>query len=206
MSEPALDFRVAIDEHLDAVERALRGARDHLLSIQKEDGHWCGELEGDSILESEYVMAMAFLGRTTEAKVHKAGNYLRQKQMAEGGWSIYPGGPADVSASTKAYFVLKLLGDDPAAAHMARARSKILELGGIEACNSFTKIYLAIFGQYDWNKCPAIPPEIILLPRWFYINIYEMSSWSRAIFVPLSIVWSHPPDACDPAARRYLGA
>jgi len=151
VSEPALNLRVAIDEHLDAVERALGGARDHLLNIQKEDGHWCGELEGDSILESEYVMAMAFLGRTNEAKVRKAGNYLRHKQMAEGGWSIYPGGPADVSASTKAYFVLKLLGDDPAAAHMVRARNSILELGGIEACNSFTKIYLAIFGQYDWN-------------------------------------------------------
>jgi squalene-hopene/tetraprenyl-beta-curcumene cyclase len=184
---------VALDERLDAVERAARATRDYLLSIQKDDGHWCGELEGDSILESEYVMAMAVLGRASEAKVQKAGNYLRRKQLTEGGWAIYPGGPADVSASTKAYFVLKLLGDDPDALHMVRARRKILELGGIEACNSFTKIYLALFGQYDWNKCPAIPPEIILLPRWFYINIYEMSSWSRAIFVPLSIVWSHRP-------------
>ena len=118
--------------------------------------------------------------------------------MPEGGWAIYPGGPPQVSASVKAYFVLKLLGHDPEAPHMRRARRVILGLGGVEACNSFTKIYLAIFGQYDWERCPAIPPEIILLPRWFYINIYEMSSWSRAIVIPLSIIWARKPRCAVP--------
>jgi squalene-hopene/tetraprenyl-beta-curcumene cyclase len=136
---------------------------------------------------------MHFLGRLGEQKVHKAGNHLRQKQLATGGWSIYPGGGVDISASVKAYFVLKLLGDDPQAAHMARAREAILAAGGIEACNSFTKLYLSIFGQYDWMKAPGVPPELILFPQWFPFNIYEMSAWSRAIVVPLSVIWAHKP-------------
>lgn len=172
---------------------SIERARDHLLSLQREDGHWCAELEGDSILESEYLLLLHFLGRTHETRARKAAEYVRRQQLPDGGWGIYPGGPAEVSASVKAYFVLKLQGDDPEAPHMRRARERILELGGIEATNTYTKTYLAIFGQVPWSACPAIPPEIILLPRWFYFDIYEMSSWSRAIFVPLSIVWAYKP-------------
>jgi len=185
------------------LERAIRATQDHLLTLQFEDGHWCGELEGDTILESEYVLCMYYLGRGDEPKIHKAANYIRNKQLPTGGWSIYPGGPADVSASTKAYFVLKLLGDPPDAPHMKRARRAILACGGLEACNSFTKIYLAIFGQYDWNRCPIVPPEIILLPRWFYFNVYEMSSWSRAIVVPLSILSASRP-RCEVPDRASI--
>jgi squalene-hopene/tetraprenyl-beta-curcumene cyclase len=172
---------------------ATAKARDHLLSLQRDDGHWCAELEGDSILESEYLLLLQFLGRSREPRARKAAEYVRRQQRPDGGWSIYPGGPADVSASVKAYFVLKLQGDDPDAPHMARARERILELGGVEATNTYTKTYLAIFGQYPWSGCPAIPPEIVLLPRWFYFDLYEMSSWSRTIFVPLSVVWAHKP-------------
>ena len=175
---------------------ALAAARDYLLSIQKPAGEWCAELEGDTILESEYVLTMHYLGRTGEARVRKAAEYIRRKQLGTGGWAIYPGGPAEPSASVKAYFVLKLMGDDPDAAHMVKAREAILAMGGIEACNSFTKIYLSIFGQYDWQRCPAVPPSMILLPTWFPFNIYEMSSWSRAIVVPLSIIWAFKP-TCD---------
>ena len=182
-----------------SVADAIRRTQDYLLSIQKEDGHWCGELEGDTVLGSEYVMTMHFLGRTDERQVRKAVEYVRRKQLADGGWGIYPGGPAEVGASVKAYFVLKLIGDSPDAPHMQKARRTILELGGIEACNSFTRIYLAIFGQYPWSNCPAVPPEMILLPSWFYINIYEMSSWSRAILVPLSIIWAIRPTCPVPA-------
>ena len=148
--------------HRDPIDakRAIRRTQDYLLSIQKEDGHWCGELEGDTILGSDYVLTMHFLGRTHEKKVHKAAEYVRRKQLPEGGWSIYPGGPPDVSPTVKAYFILKLLGDRPDEPHMRRARRTILDLGGVEACNSFTRIYLAIFGQYPWNRCPAVPPEI----------------------------------------------
>ena len=190
-------------DRLSNVRHATSAAQQHLVSTQQKDGHWCGELEGNTILESEYVLTMHFLGRTGEDRVRKAANYLRQKQLPGGGWAIYPGGPPEVSASIKAYFVLKLVGEDPDAPHMQKARRVILDLGGIDACNSFTKIYLALFGQYDWGKCPAVPPEIILLPRWFYINIYEMSSWSRAIIVPLSVIWAHKP-VCEVPAHANI--
>ena len=184
-----------LEKKLDA-ERdpasAMAEARDYLLSLQKEDGHWCGELEGDSILESEYVLTFHFLGRPGP-RTRKAAASLKAKQLDGGGWSIYPGGPAEVSASVKAYFALKLEGEDPETPAMARARQTILSLGGIEACNSFTKIYLAIFGQYDWERCPAVPPELVLLPDRFPLSIYRMSSWSRAIVVPLSMIWAKRP-------------
>jgi squalene-hopene/tetraprenyl-beta-curcumene cyclase len=181
------------DEQRSRARQAIEATQRYLFSIQQPDGHWCGELEGDTILESEYMLTMHFIGKTDDPKMKKAANNVRRHQLESGGWSIFPGGPPEVSASVKAYFVLKLVGDDPEAEHMRRARREILELGGIEACNSFTKLYLAIYGQYDWEKCPAVLPEIILLPRWFYINIYEMSSWSRAIIVPLSVIRAHRP-------------
>ncbi|HYL06028.1 MAG TPA: squalene--hopene cyclase, partial [Thermoanaerobaculia bacterium] len=173
--------------------RAVADAQAWLLEAQEPDGHWCGELEGDTILETEYVLLLHFLGRLDDPRIGKAARYVRGQQLAEGGWAIYPGGPPEVSASVKAYFVLKLAGDSPREAHMQRARRAILDLGGIEACNSFTKIYLAICGQYDWRHCPAVPPEMVLLPRWLYFNLYEISSWSRAIVVPLSVVWASRP-------------
>ncbi len=176
-----------------SVENAVKAASRYLLSIQAQDGHWCGELEGDTILESEYLLTLYFLGRLREERAKKAAEHLRRKQLPGGGWAIYEGGPAEVSSSVKAYFVLKLMGDDPNAPHMARARRVILELGGIEACNSFTRIYLAIFGQCGWDDCPAVPPELVLLPDSFVFNIYKMSSWSRGIVVPLSVIWASKP-------------
>ena len=101
-----------------SVRQTLKSAQEYLLNIQHPDGHWCGELEGDTILESEYILTMHFVGRSGEDRVRKAANYIRGKQLASGGWAIYEGGPAEVSASAKAYFVLKLLGDDPNAPHM----------------------------------------------------------------------------------------
>ena len=185
-----------------ALEAALARAREHLWSLQREDGHWCGELEGDSILESEYLLLLHFLGQTHEPRAQKAAEYLRRLQRPTGGWALYPGGPADVSASVKAYFVLKLQGDSPDAPHMEKARRVILEQGGLDAVNTYTKTYLALFGQYPWGQCPAIPPEIVLFPRWFYFDLYEMSSWSRAIFVPLSVIWATKPYVPVPEGAR----
>lgn len=177
-----------------AMDRAVR----NVLSLQHEDGHWCGELEADSVLESEYILLLHFLGRSGEERARKAACYVRRQQLSGGAWAIYQGGPPEVSASVKAYFVLKLLGDDPDASHMAAARRAILDLGGIEATNTYTKIYLAMFGQYPWDRCPAIPPEMMLLPRWAYFNAYEMSSWSRGIFVPLAVLWAYRPVCAVP--------
>lgn len=198
------EFSAGTFRDLDDLECAITAARQKLFDIQHADGHWCGELEGDTILESEYLLLLYFLGRwnVDANRVRKTCEYLRRKQLADGGWAIYEGGPTDVSASVKAYFVLKLAGDSVEAPHMERARRVILDGGGIEACNSFTKIYLSIFGQYDWNGCPAVPPELILLPEWFVFNIYEMSYWSRAIVVPLSIIWASKPVCRVPDDRR----
>ncbi|MEP6801844.1 MAG: squalene--hopene cyclase [Acidobacteriota bacterium] len=184
------------------VTSAMDAARRYLLSIQSPDGHWCGELEGDTILESEYLLTLFFLGRAGDPRFEKAAEYLRRQQLPEGGWVNYPGGPAEVSASVKAYFALKLAGDPPDAPHMARARGVIRALGGIAACNSFTRIYLSVFGQSDWADCPAVPPELVLLPDWLPFNLYRMSSWSRAIVVPLSILWAFKPLCPVPDSAR----
>src|SRR5436305_1500061 len=185
-----------------SLARAIAAAERWLLDAQAPDGHWCGELEGDTILESEYVLVFHFLGRLSDPRVGKLAAYLRRRELPAGGWAIYPGGPPEVSASVKAYLALKLAGDDPAAPHMARARARILELGGIEAANSFTKLYLAICGEYDWWRCPAVPPEMVLLPRWFYFNLAEISSWSRGIVVPLSMIWALRPSRPLPERAR----
>ncbi len=172
---------------------AIESGHAYLLARQKGDGHWVGELQGDSILESEYVLLMAFLGRKDDPRVRFAANYLLKIRMPDGGWSIYPGGPAEISASVKAYFALKIAGEDPNSELMRESAARIRLLGGAEKCNSFTKFYLAILDQSPFGSCAAVPPEIMLIPRWLPFNIYEMSAWSRTILVPLSIVWAHKP-------------
>ncbi|MEE9394430.1 MAG: squalene--hopene cyclase [Planctomycetota bacterium] len=182
----------------------LSRAVQALTAAQNSDGHWVGELEGDTILSSEYVLLHYLLGRADRDReeLEKCLRFLRRGQNEMGGFSLYPGGPSDVSASVKAYFALKLFGDDPDAPHMARARQRICDLGGIDACNTFTKLTLSLFGQVGWDECPAVPPELILFPKWFPFNIYEMSSWSRTIIIPLSLVWALKPCCEVPAAAR----
>jgi squalene-hopene/tetraprenyl-beta-curcumene cyclase len=175
---------------------AIRAARRALLERQKDDGHWVGELQGDTILESEWILLMAFLGRERDERVRLAANYILKHQQADGGWSNYPGGPSDLSVSVKAYLALKIAGESAEAPQMQRATTVIRSLGGAARCNSFTKFYLALLGQFPYDNCATVPPELVLLPRWFYFNIYAMSSWSRTIFVPLSIV-----SACRPVRR-----
>ncbi|MBI1914857.1 MAG: squalene--hopene cyclase [Planctomycetes bacterium] len=173
-----------------AVERAASA----LYRLQKGDGHWVGELQGDTILESEFIFLMAFLGREREEKCRAAARYILAQQQPDGAWSNYPDGPADLSVSVKAYFAIKLTGAaDPASAPMRRARDVIRSLGGAAGCNSFTRFYLALLGQLPYANCPAVPPELVLLPRWFYVNLYAMSSWTRTIVVPLTIFYAHKP-------------
>lgn len=172
---------------------AINLTNEWLLAQQAPEGYWVGELEGDTILESEYVLLMAYLGREGEPVCSKACRYLRDHQVIEGGWSIYPGGPVDVSASVKAYFAQKLVGvpaDDPT---MVRAREAILAAGGAQACNSFTRFYLALLGQLDYNDCPSVPPEMVLIPSWLNFSLSAMSAWTRTIVVPLSIMSALKP-------------
>src|SRR5207247_784154 len=134
---------------------------------QAHDGHWVGELQGDTILESEYILLLAFLGREKDETAIKAARYILTQERPDGGWSNYPGGPADLSVSVKAYFALKLTGADADSPAMRRARDIIHDLGGAGQCNSFTRFYLALLGQLPYRNCPAVPPELVLLPRWF---------------------------------------
>ena len=191
-SAPQLRFG-KIDDLASRVAVAIDGARNWLLSQQHEDGYWCGELEADSTLESDYILMHTLLGTSKQERFQKCANYILRHQNEDGGWPIYNGGPSNISASVKAYFSLKLAGYKPDHPALERARKKILELGGVTKVNTFTKIYLCFLGQYDYDAVPAIPPEIVLFPNWFWFNIYEISSWSRAILVPLSIVYAKKP-------------
>jgi squalene-hopene/tetraprenyl-beta-curcumene cyclase len=182
-----------IDDIASRVAAAIDAARKHLFSQQHEEGYWCGELEADTTLEADYMLLHTILGTVDLERFRKAANYILQHQNEDGGWPTYAGGPSNISASVKSYFGLKLAGykaDHPA---LQRARKQILEMGGVTEVNTFTKIYLCFFGQYDYDAVPAVPPEIVLFPKWFWFNIYEISSWSRAILVPLSICYAKKP-------------
>jgi squalene-hopene/tetraprenyl-beta-curcumene cyclase len=172
-----------------AVDRATRW----LLGAQIEGRYWWGELEADTTLESDYTVFQFILGRLDSAKVSKLAAYIRLHQLEDGGWNIFPDGPAELNATVKAYFALKLVGDDAEAPHMQRARERVLALGGVESTNSYTRFYLALVGAIGWDLVPAIPPELVLLPKWFPLNVYEMSSWTRAILVPLSMLYASKP-------------
>jgi squalene-hopene/tetraprenyl-beta-curcumene cyclase len=176
------------------VEQAVGKAVNWLLSVQSPDGYWWGELEADTTLESDYIPYLYILGESQSEKIGKLARYIRDRQLAEGGWNIFPGGPSELNASVKAYVALRLAGDAASSPHLQAAKKKIHELGGLEATNSYVRFYLAMVGLVDWSLVPAIPPELMLLPNWFPLNVYEMSSWTRGIVIPLAIVYARKPD------------
>ncbi len=178
-----------------AVERAMRG----LLAAQRDDGHWCFELEADCTIPAEYILLLHYLGETQPGRERKIAAYLRSRQAAHGGWPLYHGGDLDLSCSVKVYYALKLAGDDPDAAHMRRAREAILARGGAAHCNVFTRIALALFGQVPWRAVPYIPPEVMLLPRWFPFHISKVAYWSRTVMVPLFVIYAFKPRAANPS-------
>ncbi|HWB84204.1 MAG TPA: squalene--hopene cyclase [Bryobacteraceae bacterium] len=181
-----------------AAEQALRRAAGHLTNLQREDGHWCAELTADSTLESDYILFQLWLYPPVNGKwepatrplIDKAVRSILERQLPDGGFNIYVQGPSEVSASVKAYFALKLSGVPVASEPMARLRRRILDLGGIQAANSYVKINLSLFDLYPRKYCPSIPPEITLAPFDF---LYQMSSWSRAIVVSLALVHGANP-------------
>ena len=174
-------------------ETIERGA-EHLISLQADEGYWVGELEADSTLESDYIYYLHVLGKADPVRIAKLANYIRRKQLPDGGWNTYPGGPSELNATCKAYFALKLAGDGPNSPHLAKARAVIHRLGGLEKSNSYVRFYLALVGAVGWELVPSIPPEMMLLPNWFAMNIYEMSSWTRGIVIPMAILSALRPD------------
>jgi squalene-hopene/tetraprenyl-beta-curcumene cyclase len=186
--------RTANIGHMNALDSALQKGESWLLGRQDpERGFWVEELEADTTLTSEYVMLRRFLGLMDLERERKAVRYLLHTQLEDGGWPIFSGGSADISASVKAYFALKLAGISPSEPVMLRAKDLILRKGGVVQANVFTKITLALFGQYDWRGIPCMPPEIFLAPQWFYFNLYAVSYWSRTVIIPLLIIFAHRP-------------
>ncbi len=178
----------------ERLEKAIELGANHLLSLQAEQGYWQGELEADSTLESDYIYYLHVLGKADPERIAKLANYVRQRQLPDGGWSIYPGGPSELNATCKAYFALKLAGDSPYAPNLVRAREMVHRLGGLEHSNSYVRFYLALVGAVSWDLVPSIPPELMLIPHWFIFNIYEMSSWTRGIVIPMAILSSLRPN------------
>src|SRR4029077_15423161 len=173
----------------DAIERGV----NYLLSLQASDGYWFGELEADTTLESDYIFYLNVIGKAQPERIAKLATSVRRHQLEDGGWNIYYGGPSELNATVKAYVALRLAGDSPDSEHLQRACRGVPELGGLEASNSYTRLYLALVGAVGWDMVPAVPPELMLLPNWFAINIYEMSSWTRGIVIPLTILYAHKP-------------
>jgi squalene-hopene/tetraprenyl-beta-curcumene cyclase len=176
-----------------ALSQAIERARDYLLGVQHAEGYWWGELESNVTITAEYLLLTHFLGIPSRERWRKIANYLRHHQRADGTWGIYYGAPGDVSTTIEAYFALKMTGVSPDEPYMARARAFILAQGGIPQARVFTKLWLALFGQYDWAGLPAMPPELIYLPSWFPFNIYDFACWARGTITPLYIVLTEKP-------------
>ncbi|HKF47104.1 MAG TPA: squalene--hopene cyclase [Terracidiphilus sp.] len=175
------------------VKSAIDRSAEYILSRQHPEGYWSGELEADSMLEADYIFLHTLLESGEPGRLKRAFTEMMRYQNDDGSWSLYPGGPGNISLTVKCYFSAKLMGLDKNDPRMAKARAWSLAHGGVVACNTFTKMYLCALGQYDYDAVPAVPPEIVLFPKWFYFNIYEISSWSRSILVPLAIIYAKKP-------------
>ncbi len=181
------------------MEEGLTAARQALLALQKDDGHWCFPLEADCTIPAEYVLMMHFMDEVDVDLEVKLARFIREKQdFTHGGWPLYYGGHFDLSCTIKAYYALKITGDSPDAPHMARARAAILQHGGAARANVFTRILLAMYGQIPWRGVPFVPVEIILLPRWFPFHLSKVAYWSRTVMIPLSILCSLRARAANP--------
>jgi squalene-hopene/tetraprenyl-beta-curcumene cyclase len=184
------------------ISQAIARAQENLLRQQKPDGHWCGELMVDSTLCSDFVLFMHWCGEVDAQLQRRCVRHILKRQLPDGGWNIYHGGPSEVNASAKAYFALKLAGYSADAPFMQEARANIMRLGGIPQMNTFSKLYLALLGQFPWKYLPTIPAEMVLLPSWAPFHIYKMSSWSRAMLVPLAIINHFKPTRALPGEKH----
>jgi len=182
----------------ETLDKAVKQGTDALLNLQKEDGHWAFELEADATIPAEYILLDHFLGDIRQPLHERMAKYLRQTQEAHGGWPLFHRGDFNISASVKSYYALKCVGDDINAPHMVRARQAILEFGGAEKSNVFTRIQLALFGAVPWHAVPVMPVEIIFLPKWFPFHLSKVAYWSRTVIVPLLVLMAQKPQAKNP--------
>jgi squalene-hopene/tetraprenyl-beta-curcumene cyclase len=176
------------DRLTEAVAGAIRRSQELLLGMQKPEGYWVGELIVDATLVADMVAYHHWDRNVDPVWQQKAVKHILDRQLPDGGWNIYPGGPAEVNATIKCYLALKLAGVPPTDPRMLRARAMAKSLGGVPRMNTFSKLYLALIGLYPWKYVPTIPCEVLLIGKWFHVNFWEMSNWSRAMLVPLAII------------------
>src|SRR5688572_19345534 len=187
----------------DSLERSVTHASEALLKAQQPDGHWVFELEADATIPAEYMLMRHFRGEPLDAEIErKIAVYLRRIQGAHGGWPLFHQGAFDMSASVKAHFALKMIGDSFDADHMRRAREAILARGGAARANVFTRTLLALYGQISWRSVPMMPVEVMLLPKWFPFHLDKISYWSRTVIVPLIVLLALKPKAANPKGIR----
>ncbi len=200
IQETALDWVSISSKDLSSadINSAIADAESALRGLQEKDGYWQFELEADCTIPSEYITMMHYLGEVDELLQAKIANYLRPRQNQDGSYSLFIGGPGDISCTTKVYYALKLAGDSPSRPHMQKARQYILNAGGAAKCNVFTRILLAMFEQVPWRAVPYIPAEIMFLPRWFPFHLEKVSYWSRTVMVPLFVLCSLKATAQNP--------
>jgi squalene-hopene/tetraprenyl-beta-curcumene cyclase len=200
-----LDRSIAVNQTIglapqprSAIDAAIERAERALLAAQQLDGHWVFELEADATIPAEYIMLEHYLDEIDPDLESAMCAYLRRIQNSDGGWPLFHRGDSDVSATVKAYFALKLAGEAIDAPHMARARERVLALGGAARCNVFTRIALALWGQVPWRAIPVMPVEIVELPRWFPFHVDKISYWSRTVVTPLLVLMALRPRARNP--------
>jgi squalene-hopene/tetraprenyl-beta-curcumene cyclase len=183
---------------------ALARARDHLLGLQHDQGWWQGELETNVTMDAEDLLLREFLGVRTAEQTQAAARWIASQQRDDGTWANFYGGPGDLSTTVEAYVALRLAGHQPQAPHLARAAEWIRGQGGIPATRVFTRIWLALFGQWSWDDLPVMPPELIYLPAWFPFNVYDWACWARQTIVPLTIVGAFRPATPLPFGLKEL--
>ena len=183
---------------MNSLEKVVKDSAAALMAKQRPDGHWVFQLEADATIPAEYVLYLHYLDERDPEMEKRIGVYLRDIQGEHGGWPLFHGGDLNVSASVKAYYALKAIGDDIDAPHMKKARDAILAVGGAATSNVFTRTLLALFGQIPWKGVPIMPVEIMLLPRWFPFHLDRVSYWSRTVIVPLIVLMSLRPKARNP--------
>src|SRR5881394_3218526 len=200
MSDTTIDTpALARDKFDPALEKHIRAATAAVLAEQQPDGHWVFELEADATIPAEYVLMVHYFGETPNLELErKIGVYLRRVQGKHHGWPLFHEGDFDMSASVKAYFALKIIGDDINADHMRRAREAILSRGGGVKSNVFTRALLSLYGVIPWRSVPVMPVEIMLLPKWFPFHIDKISYWARTVIVPLLVLQALKPRAKNP--------
>ena len=195
---PTAAARTSRDVVTPELDDAITAARDHLLRTQAHDGHWRYELEADCTIPAEYILMMHYMDEIDVGLQDRLAAHLRAHQGEDGGWPLYHAGEGELSCSVKAYYALKLAGDDADASHMRRARQYILDQGGAARANVFTRITLALFRQVPWRAVPFTPVEVVLLPGWFPFHLTKVSYWSRTVMVPLLVLCSLKPRARNP--------